>query len=647
VWPSVHRFFTELWRSGPLFFLIGVSPGAALWPLASGRYPSLGKNDMTVEQRHAALGWEGASLVAMSLVVVALFLRDRRRAPDANLADTVARFNHYAFIVIALPVISFLCALSIERTMPILTATLIALLAFMAGLFVYRVRGLARFAPPEEPFQPAEKPWLARGVLGAAMLAYALLFTYYSLLQHRNMVTAFLDIGLYDNLVWNTLHGNFLGTTFAKSGYHGSAHFDPILALVALPYALAPGSQTLLVMQTLWLCSGALGVWAIARRRLVNEWLAALCGVVYLLHPALHGPNLYDFHSMTLSIPFIVWTIYALDAERPRLYWPMLALLLLCREDMSLLSCFIGAYAILSGHTRTGLATVLVSLVYLAIVKAFFMTDSSLLMAKTAQSYEFGSYFKEMIPYGDEGVRGLVITLFSNPLHALKVVCNPARIMFFVHMFLPLLALPLLAPRKLVLMIYGFIFLGVVSRSAVFSMHFQYTAVLFPVLMTALPDGYRRVVDSRRSEALGLLRPRLASALAAGILVATIGTSVKHGAIVPNSSFSAGFIPLTRTHSQAQRERYEWVQKMAAQLGPDASITASEGLGPHLTNRKHIYFFPELGTARYLFVIPARLNTPAGKKTYARMVQNGEVRLIERAHDIELYEILTPPRAGG
>jgi uncharacterized membrane protein len=644
VWRLLDRLVLGLWRSGPLFFLIGVSPGLTLWYALKKRGAGLSVSNLSSAERHSVLAWMAVSLLLGVAAAGATFAAQRRREPELELAGAIARFNRAALAVLALPLIAALASPGIETSMPILTTLLITVLAAISATVVYRLLSLPRFASFEEPFQPAARPWAARVVLGAALLGYAALISAYAVIDHHNLGTAYYDLGLYDNILWNTLHGNFLGTTLAKGGDHTSAHFDPILGLVSLPYALYPRAEFLLVFQTLWLCSGALAVWALAKEHLVNEWLAVLCAVVFLLYPALHGVNLFDFHSLALIVPLLVWAIYLLDAGRLRLYWPVLALLLLCREDVSLLACFIGVYAILSGHTRSGVATILISLTYLALVKNFGMHDSSLLMAKSDKTHSYVFYFEEMIPYPEEGARGLVVTALTNPLYTLKVFFKPERVLFFLRLIVPLLALPLLARKKRVLMIYGLAFLGLASRNAVFSLYFQYSSVFFPLLFAALPDGLRRVVDSPTlPAAYGLRRAPLAWALAAGVLVATTGMSFKYGGIVPNAAFRAGWTPLQRFPDPKSRERHQWVRKMIDRIGPDAPVASTDILGAQLTNRRGIYRYPELGDARYLFVMPREFGK-IGRAQYSAMLREKKLRLIEKKHGIELYEILGYPK---
>src|SRR5262249_31404134 len=142
-----------------------------------------------------------------------------------------------------------------------------------------------------------------------------------------------IDLGLYDNILWHTAHGDLLGSSFLKGGHHNSAHFDPLLVAIAPIYALRPRSDTLLVLQVVWEASTLVPLYLLARSKLGNPAYAVGFAAMYALHPAVHGATLYEFHSLTLVCPLLVWLVYFLERGWYRAYALMLVPALLCRED--------------------------------------------------------------------------------------------------------------------------------------------------------------------------------------------------------------------------------------------------------------------------------------------------------------------------
>ena len=100
-----------------------------------------------------------------------------------------------------------------------------------------------------------------------------------------------------------------------------SAHFDPILLLLAPAYLIAPNAETLLIIQSVWLASGAIPLFLLASRVIRSSWVALVIAGAYLLHPALHGINMYEFHSLALVVPLLFWVVYLLERQRIVGYW--------------------------------------------------------------------------------------------------------------------------------------------------------------------------------------------------------------------------------------------------------------------------------------------------------------------------------------
>lgn len=633
---AVEGLFRGMWEWGVLYGLIAASLGLALWPLHDvGVLHYLTKNDLTIPQRMSALAAVGVSVLVTTIGYLVVWLRARRREPGLGLGESFRRTNRWAFILLTMPLMTALGVPKMEAKHGVFMLTLSLALIGMIMLFLHRL--LPRWVKPgDEPFAPAKNPRAAKTFFLAALFGYMGLIGYYAVIDHHNLGTAIYDLGIYDNAVWQTAHGHFLDCTFIKGGNHVSAHFDPIIGLVALIYRIYMHAETLLILQTVWLASGAIPIFLLARRRLKNEWFGALLALVYLMSPGLHGINMFDFHSLALIVPNIMWAVYLLDTGGFKRYWVVIVALLLTREDISLICCFIGAYAILSGRTRTGLGTILLSMAYLYVAKVHVMASTDLLMASDNSSYSYAYYYTEMIPHKKEGTRGLVISALTNPLYAAQVAFKEEKLLYFIHLLLPLLCVPFAAGRKLILSVYGLLFIGLASRKHVFSLHFQYSALLLPMLFAGAPDGLARVVDSPRVKLLGLERARLAWTLMFGMVAATLVTTVKYGVIFPNTSFKAGWNRLSRIPSAEMRERYVRVREIAEFIGPDAAVSVTSAIGPHMSNRRKAYHWPTVNDADYL-VLSSEMKKE-DERRLKRLRDKKQFRLVDDAAGIALYQ---------
>jgi uncharacterized membrane protein len=620
---------------GILLILIGITPGLAAWPLLNvGELSYVVENDLASDLRKAVVAW-----MALSFVIVLGFYSVaqivlRSRGLKLTFGQTAKRLNRYTFVVISAPFLTALFSRGIETQHEFLTLVFIGVITGIFAVFIHRVLA-------NRPDLPAHRELIRVRWLPLAMLAligayYAGYLSYMALLDHRNLGTHIYDLGIYDNIVWNTTYGDFLGCAYCKGGKHMSAHFDPVLWFLTPFYRLYPRAETLLVFQSVWLATGVIPLYLITKRRLANPWLGVLLALVYAFYPALHGANMFDFHSLTLVVPTLMWAIYLVDVGAVWRYAVVLALMLMTREDMPLLACFIGVYAIVQRRPVAGLVTILVALAYLAVVKLYIMPDPGLLMnSKDSMSYIY--FYEDMIPHPEEGLRGLVITFFTNPGFVLKVLFMEAKIFFFLALLVPLLFLPAVAGPKRVVMLYGLVFLGLASRKHVFSLHFQYSSVLFPVLLMSMPDAIDRASRSRVALAFGLRQRRVVWTLAWTALVATLLTSFKFGGMIPNDHFYAGWNRLSRVPGQDKIDRYAFVREVVASIPPDASVCSTSALGPHVSARKNLSKWPSIRDADYLFLQSEGFKK-ADERRLERLVRRGAYRKVQAGHGIELYE---------
>lgn len=636
---AVDRLVTGFWSWGWLTLLILVCPGLALWPLIHEEERKfVMANDLAVDQRGAIIQMMIGSALIIGCAYVGYFLVRRARGRVGSFADAARRLNYFGFVVLSLPFLAALLHRGIEAKHEFITLTLIAIVTLVWGAFIYRLTGL--FPEPEPRVEPAGPRWKAllpwAAVFGLFAF-YGLSLSYFALLDHRNLGTHIYDLGIYDNVFWRTSHGDFLGCSYCKAETHTSAHFDPIIAVFSPLYLLAPRAETILLLQSFWLGTGVFPLYLLARHRLANPWMGVALGGVYVLYPALHGANMFDFHSLTMSVPLILWAIYFIDSGAKWRYWLVLTLFLFTREDMSLLACFFGAYAMMQRRPVTGLVTIAVSLSWLAFVKLKMMTDPGLLMAGGKDSFSYIYFYEDMIPHEDEGLKGLVISLLTNPAFVIKVLLFEDKVFFFLALLLPLLFLPVVSGKKTVIMVYGLIFIGLASRKHVFSLHFQYSAVFFPVLLASMPDAIDRAATGRIARALALSRHRLRWTLIWTSFVATLLTSYKFGVFWGNDHFKAGWNRLVRNPKEDRKKRYAAVQEMVERIGPDASVSSSSGLGPHVSNRRDVYKWPVSKKADFLLLGTDNFDDKDVRRL-ERMLKKGEFRWVMEGEGIELFE---------
>lgn len=635
------------WAPWPVLF--GMSLAVTGWTLTHpNRRVQLDTNKLTEPERLWMLAGVGAAVFGVLLLYFLVMLVRRARTGEWRFLETVGWLNRALLPLLALPFIAALSLPNIEKDSPKTTLALTAAAAAATAAGVYFWGRSRRLDHQAEPAGPGALTKAARRLASLAVLGlwagYGFFFSRLSITNHHALNTRTTDLGYYDNIFYQSIHGRPLGCSFIKAGYHGSAHFDPLLVLLSPLYLIYPRAEFLLVLQSVWLGAGVVPVYLLAKEKLGHCGKALLLAAMWAIYPALHGANMYEFHSLTLVSPLIVWLLYFYETGRHTLYWAILPVLLLCREDIPLMLCFVGLYALLDqrpGKTRIGWITIAVSLVYFAIVKLFFMTSAGIFMSgKDAYSYAY--YYAALIP-NRNGLGGFITSLLTNPVFALRTALEEPKIIFLLQLFLPLCFLPLLAKPGRWMFGFGFIFCLLASRTAVYSIHFQYSATIIPVAFALTPIALRRIEDSSRIASLGLDGRRLARALLAAAAVSSVLISWKFGGIVENATFRGGFARVTRSLTPAQRETYAWVREQVEKIPPGAIVGATPKMGPHISNRKEAYFYPgdRFASLQYAFIDEAELKGKDLEKHKAAM-KRGEFTELARLKKMVLLKRALP-----
>ncbi|WP_297506644.1 DUF2079 domain-containing protein [Thermococcus sp.] len=148
---------------------------------------------------------------------------------------------------------------------------------------------------------------------------YTILISIYSVLRHYMYLTAGYDLGIFMQSLWTTVHGEgfFFNTaewqdvgTYSHFGVHNS----PILFILLPIYRLLPRAEVLLVLQSIAVAAGALTLFRLARLML-DEKRAFYISLMYLLNPLVQGLNFFDFHPVTIAVPFIFLLPYYIERK--------------------------------------------------------------------------------------------------------------------------------------------------------------------------------------------------------------------------------------------------------------------------------------------------------------------------------------------
>ena len=592
---------------GPWLWLlaIGVGPGLTLWAARQGDAAGLVLRNEVGGSRGMAALW-----VLASVVLVLGLWRGLARGVGwrAGLDVLVGRWRWLA----GLPLLLLL------RHEPA------GLAGPLAPLLIVACGGLAAwsvYACSDMSLRTGSK---VQALMGSARAGMGLLLVAYAgvlarlgelaLMRHHALGSKVFDLGIYDNLLWNTLHGRPLGSAFARGGTHLMAHVDPVLLLLTPIYALAPGPELLLVVQAAVVLSGAVPMFLLTQRRLGRAWLSLTLGLAYLLHPSVHGTILFDVHSLALAAPLCLWALLALERERWWAYAVVIALLLATREDVALWCVGLGLYAALGrGAWRVGAATIGVSLAYFVAIKRWVQLDP----------YPYERRYAGLMPGGEGGFSDVAASLLSNPWHVSLEVLTTPKLVFLAVLLAPLLLLPLLAGRRWWTFGFGLAFTLLASNTMNYSPLSHYTVMLFPALFAATPAAIDRA--SRWVGRVGGDVDRAVRGLGFGVLVASLLTTLRLGALLENGSFRGWPHALCYRLDETQVARLAWLREVKQGLAPTASVVVSNHVGAHFSARDAVFMYPGVKDADWLILHRKDVNPKGGVVDVRRLTRRGYV----------------------
>jgi uncharacterized membrane protein len=268
----------------------------------------------------------------------------------------------------------------------------------------------------------------------AVMLAYAVYFSRLTIEIYRGYGSPGFDMGIYDQGVWllSRFHAPFV--TIMGRNLFGD-HASLILLLVTPFYWIYPRAPTLLVLQSVSLALGALPVYLLARVRLGSTALATVLGGAFLLHPAIQGGNLEQFHPECFLVPLIGFAVYFAVTWRPRWLLLTVVLCLLVKEDAALLIVPLGLWVCLRKDRRLGL-----KLMVGAVVAALISTQVVM-----RRLFGVPELHADRIPFG--GWHGFRVTVLRKPGKLVDYLKSDRRPFYVWQMLIPNAMLFVRAPE--------------------------------------------------------------------------------------------------------------------------------------------------------------------------------------------------------
>jgi uncharacterized membrane protein len=484
-------------------------------------------------------------------------------------------------------------------------------------------RPVVGYQPTTSGVATARSRYAPLFVVCSSAVGYALYMSYYTLARHRGLQSAGFDLGIFDNLMFNALHGRpFHSTVAVPNGSYLSNHAEYGMFLFVPIYALYPSAQTMLVLQSTFMGLAAWPLYMFCSTQIARP-VAAAVACAYLFYAPLHGPNFYDFHWMPMAMFFVFWLFYAI--ARRNVLWITLLSITVCsmREDAAFGTIAIGLFLIVTKHwVRLGVVMTGLSVAWFMLVKFVIMP--------WAGPWWFADIYKELVARGEHGYGSIVKTILINPNYFLQTLLKEEKLVYALHMFAPLLLLPLRHPAQLLLMLPGFfVTLMTTGYGPTVSITFQYTTTWIPFLFGAIALSLRA-----RTRALGV---RAARASAAALCVGVLVHSYVFGAILQHDTFVGGFSRVAFALTPAEEQRYQDLRALIKLIPQNVSVAATETVIPHVSSRLDAYTLKiTAGKADYLLLYRHHLDDGVKNRVKEALKAN-PYGLVEKRGDFFLF----------
>ncbi|WIG57612.1 MAG: hypothetical protein OJF49_000357 [Ktedonobacterales bacterium] len=489
-------------------------------------------------------------------------------------------------------------------------------------------RLLDRYPYPELP--PARQGIAARIALAVVALlavAFFLFFAFYMFAKHDAYLTYGEDMGIMDQALWNLAHGygmhqticNPIGDTNCLGDVSRLAiHFEPIMFVFGLLYAIIPSPKLLLCLQALIVASGAFPAFWLASRWLRSLVAGVAFAALFLLYPALQAAVTYDFHAVTLSAAFLMFALYFMMSRNNVGLVIACVLALSTKENIPADVLLIGlSILFFQRRWRIGLGLCVLALLWLAIELPIMRALSPLGASPTASRYAY---------LGHSPVQA-GIYLLTHPLQVVKDHVLDAGGVYYLRTLLsPVAYLPLLSPFALVIAAPAIAINILSTNPSMRSGLYHYNAEIVPMLIFAsiasvwMLAGVARWLAARATPVLN----RATLAIPGSRFASPVRVPAPAVRVFPSYArrvavyalvglmllFSLheqqghGYLPITHDFTWPQTTAHTRIaDEMLPLIPANASVSAQAALIPHISQRRYIYQFPyKANNVDYVFL---------------------------------------------
>ncbi len=467
-------------------------------------------------------------------------------------------------------------------------------------------------------------------ILSFFILIYILVFSYLSIIRYLSFNSYYYDLGIMNQVVYNTSKGRFLEMTNPQLFINTKRfffHFDPILAFFAPFYWFFKGPEILLIGQSIFLGLGAIAVYLIAKEILGKKLVSIIFSFLYLTYYPLHRINLFDVHGVALSIPFLLFGFYFLikkNKDNKQLLTGILFLFLalLTKENVALTILFFGLYfLIIKKQKKIGFLITVISLV-------FFLSTVFLIIPFFRQGGHFA-------------LKYYTINIGEN----IKRLLTKDNFDYFIKLLRPMAFFSLLSPTLLFIALPEFLVNMLSSNRNMINLYFHYSSVILPFIFISAIYGYNNLLKR-------LAKYRFKNDFQVLLLIVVVSFNLYFG-------YKLG--PLFNQSFKIEPLKLKIIKQWQKKLSNDQlKVSSTPQLGPFFTARRYYYNFlfdpaykkvgltendiikkdGKYNKADYIIIAKWEINSKdsLSRQFYNTLIKDKNYLLVFRKKDIEVYK---------
>ncbi len=439
-------------------------------------------------------------------------------------------------------------------------------------------------------------------LVGLMTVAFGITFAWLSVSRHLAYQSHAFDLGNMDQAVWNTLHGHFL--RFTDMDVSGrvlqtrlAIHVEPLLAALAPLYLIHSGPETLLVVQSLVVATGAVPAYLLALRTVGQPWLALVFPLAYLLHPSLQNALLDDFHAVTLTASLLFWAVYFAYRGWTVPFAVMAVLAMASKEEIGLIVALLGVLLLYRRRSPVAYGAIVAGVLWFVICIIIIIPHFN----PAGQSPYVSRY-----RYLGHGIGGIASGIVRHPDLVFRTLTSIPRLQYLRYILEPVGFTSILGLPILLLAVPGFLINLLSSDPRMYSGFYQYSAEIVPftVASSAIGVGWLGSLVRRRWD-------WLAGWVVGGLCLIVL-------LFAAEQSWRFGFTPASRGYSIPSGGTHQALENALLRGIPaNAVVAAADEIEPHLSDRSWIYLLPTTHpangpAAQYLVLDASVPSAPVG-----------------------------------